>query len=117
MDRQRLSSAAKDYRVGFERTGDGGATGNHIHFEFRNNAAAERFAAMAGGGRVLGLNTADGGPAVAAGSGSVPQSAARCFTGRLRPGHPVFDEQRRRPIINSVKLGASASATAAARAI
>ena len=61
----------KDYRVGFERTGDGGATGNHIHFEFRNNAAAERFAAMAGGGQVLGLNTADGGPAVAAGPGSV----------------------------------------------
>jgi hypothetical protein len=57
--------------VGFERTGDGGATGNHIHFEFRNNAAAERFAAMAGGGQVLGLNTADGGPAVAAGPGSV----------------------------------------------
>ena len=62
----------KDYRVGFERTGDGGATGNHIHFEFRNNAAAERFAAMAGGGQVLGLNTADGGPAVAAGPGSLP---------------------------------------------
>ena len=68
----------KDYRVGFERTGDGGATGNHIHFEFRNNAAAERFAAIAGGGRVLGLNTADGGPAVAAGSGPVfnPQPSA-----------------------------------------
>lgn len=73
----------KDFRVGFERTGDGGATGNHIHFEFRSNAAAERFAVMSAGGQVLGLNTADGGPAVAA-SGSM-------FGSQTASAHSGFD--------------------------
>lgn len=69
----------KDYYVDYERSGKGGATGSHIHFEFRNEAAAQRFERLAESGQVKGL----GGAAehvVPTGSAS----ASGVFAGELR---------------------------------
>ncbi|MRN38612.1 phage tail tape measure protein [Neisseria sp. N95_16] len=47
-----LGIAAKDYFVQFERKGEKGATGDHIHFQWQSLAAAARFAALLKSGKV-----------------------------------------------------------------
>lgn len=45
----------KDYSVDYEWKGKNGATGDHVHFQFNNQEAANRFAALAEAGQVKGL--------------------------------------------------------------
>ena len=96
----------KDYYVDYEKNGEGGATGNHIHFNFKNQAAAERFERLAESGKVRGLgDIASSSPATASSApgNAAPMSALRSLISKGEGGY------------NSVNLGERHGQRAATR--
>lgn len=95
-----------DYYVDYEKKGEKGATGDHIHFNFRTDAAAERFERLAESGQIKGLggSASDGHPAPsAAPSDTASMSVLRSLIGKGEGGY------------NSVNLGERYGQKAATR--
>lgn len=96
----------KDYYVDYEKKGEGGATGDHIHFNFKNQAAAERFERLAESGQVRGLGEVTSSSpttASAAPDNAAPMSALRSLISKGEGGY------------NSVNLGERYGQRAATR--
>lgn len=91
----------KDYYVDYEKKGEGGATGDHIHFNFKNQEAAERFERLAESGQVRGLGEATSGTAMP--SDATSMSALRSLISKGEGGY------------NSVNLGERYGQKAATR--
>lgn len=67
----------KDYFVDYEWKGKNGATGDHIHFQFNNQAAANHFVTLAESGQIKGL---EAGTAPTNSQTSPPTFSSRSFT-------------------------------------
>ncbi len=96
----------KDYYVNYEKKGEGGATGDHIHFNFKNQAAAERFERLAESGQVRGLGevtSSSSATASASPGNAAPMSALRSLISKGEGGY------------NSVNLGERHGQRAATR--